>query len=99
MLALLLLVPGCRKAKAPEPEAETPESKQVSMSAPGAGPAVMAAMPAVGRAVTGNELKQFAIAYTSQFTDSGMPPKSLEEMKDFRAARRRRFVRPSRPAI
>jgi len=83
ILAMALFVPGCRKAKAPAPEAETPSAKEVSLTGPqGAGAGVMATMPAVGRVVTMNELQQFAVAYRAQ-ADVGKPPQNLEAMTGF----------------
>jgi hypothetical protein len=75
VLALALLVPGCKKAKVSSDSSEEgPKNNPISdVRNQGAGPAVGAVLPSVGRAVTLNELKQFSLWYLNR-TDSGAPP-------------------------
>ena len=78
MLALVLVLPGCKKATVDTgaPPAANSNGIQVPQ---GAGAAVQGVLPAVGRVVKENELKQFQLLYFQQATESG-PPANLEAM-------------------
>jgi hypothetical protein len=80
-LALALLVPGCKKAKVRSDSSdEGPKNNPISdVRNQGAGPGVMGALPAVGRAATLNDLKQFSLWYLNM-TDSGAPPAGPEAL-------------------
>src|SRR5437867_3183534 len=86
ILALLLLAPGCRRAKKPEPEAEQ-EKPSVSLQPPqGAGVAASSSHRAVARTMELSDLRQFATFYIDYALQNSTPPANAEALGLERAA-------------
>jgi hypothetical protein len=83
VLALVLLLPGCKK-----PQANTDNSTQQSGNSnpitavqnQGGGPGVGGVLPVVGRTATLNELNNLSRLYYQYTLDHNMPPKDLEAL-------------------
>jgi hypothetical protein len=86
ILAVMLFLPGCKKASSNANSANNNNNSQPSgggvslQPSSGGGGGVMSTLPAVQRTVSLNDLKQFGQLYTQYALTNGMPPANLEAL-------------------
>jgi hypothetical protein len=85
------LLSGCKKPQAKTEEENTPPRTIIE----GGGPAVGNVLPAVGRKITDNDLRNFYFYY-NEMCMNGSPPSKLEDMMDFQRQARPQMLAPFR---